>query len=255
MFFSPENIQHLNKEYSNIQNTYSDILFKASGVSQKLKSKKANEFLLHGFGRRLKTLKRCIDNIYTLCPPNTSKDLEESVILNLSINLQAFIFNIFGCFENLALVFVEEKNIKIKRMQIGFLNNKINSKITSSLSEESKEYLFTDRFQSWRKNLKNFRDALAHRIPLYVPPKQLNPQQQQEYKNIQQLIKKALHRNDFKEAHHLNQKATKLGSMCFVMKHSFSAEEKSNDIVFHAQILSDFNTICEFADKFFKSNF
>jgi hypothetical protein len=40
---------------------------------------------------------------------------------------------------------------------------------------------FIDSRQKWFENLKDFRDSLAHRIPLYIPPFMIRDEDGEEY--------------------------------------------------------------------------
>ena len=250
MFFSPEQIEQLDQGYLEVHAKYNAVLLKSSLVSAKLSNDRAKEFLMHGFGRRLKILKRCIENVYTLFPPDTKELLSSENLSDLDINLQSFILNVFGCFDNMAWVLVREKKLNINRRDVSFLKDKINPEIMSALSDDLQKYILSDKNKEWISYLKNFRDALAHRIPLYVPPKGLIPEEQREYERLENLKTIALVQNDYMEHERLNDKQDSLGSPLFVMCHSFS-ETDSKHMVFHVQMLADFNTVCEFAEKFF----
>ena len=217
-----------------------------------LKQDGAKEFLTHGFGRRLKTLKKCIENVYALCPPDTSNLLPRDILVDLSINLQAFILNVFGCFDNLSWVLVKEKDINIDRNKVGFLRDKIDKEIRLNLSDDLRKYFLSDSHIRWKNYLKDFRDALAHRIPLYVPPKGLNPQSRDEYDQFEKNKSEALKKGDFEKYETLDMEQEKIGAPLFVMQHSF-LERNSMPMVFHVQIIIDFKTVCEFANNFMES--
>lgn len=251
MFFSVQQVDQLNEEYQSIEGLYQQSLHSSLFFQQQLRNKDSHEFLVHGFLRRLEVLKRCIDNIFILCPLETSVLLEKDVLLDVAINLQTFVLNVFGCFDNLAWVFVKEKGIKINRGRVGFLKDVLDDSIMSELSDELKNYLESERHDKWRKYLKDFRDALAHRIPLYVPPQGLPPDSQRKYKEIEDEKNRALLAQDFKKYYELDSKQGALGVPLFVMKHSFS-EDGSRPMVFHSQVIADFKTVCEFSEKFMK---
>ena len=131
---------------------------------------KSSEQILHGFLRRLGTLERCIENVYTLYPPDRSAFPSPETCVDLAINLQSFVFNVFGCLDNLAWIWVIERSIRgkngkqLKESQIGFSKDVVKA----SFSKEFRSYV--DGINEWFEYLENFRHALAHRIPLYVSP-------------------------------------------------------------------------------------
>jgi hypothetical protein len=73
-------------------------------LSLRLTNEAAYEHARHGFFRRLGTLKRCIENVYSTYLPERFDKPSRNKCLDLAINLQSFIFNVFGCIDNLAWV-------------------------------------------------------------------------------------------------------------------------------------------------------
>jgi len=84
------------------------------------------------------------------------------------INIQAAIGNAYGCVDNLAWVWVHERGMaqSIDRRHVGL--RKHNKQVRSTLSAELRTYL--DSLEGWFDYLVDYRDALAHRIPVYIPP-------------------------------------------------------------------------------------
>ncbi len=74
--------------------------------------------------------------------------------------------NVFGALDNLAWIWVSEKPLKVARRQIG-LGPKCEF-VRASFSDEMRDYL--TGLGDWFDHIIDFRDALAHRIPLYIPP-------------------------------------------------------------------------------------
>ena len=87
--------------------------------------------------------------------------------------VQAFVFNVFGCLDNLVWIWVEERNVKNpkdgKDLPPGFVGLRPKNEIVmASLDVDVRKYLNSgDR---WFEYLENYRHALAHQIPLYIPP-------------------------------------------------------------------------------------
>src|SRR3546814_4019048 len=52
-------------------------------------------------------------------------------------------------------------------------------KVRASLPQELQDYL--SGHDEWFRYLENYRDALAHRVPLYIPPRGLGPAEQEEH--------------------------------------------------------------------------
>jgi hypothetical protein len=102
--------------------------------------------------------------------------------------------------------------------------------------------------QWYDEYLTGYRHALAHRIPLYIPPFCLNPEEFKQYESLEKQKFAARRQNNFQLLSQLNDKQDQLGKFVPLMKHSYG--ENSPLVVFHAQILADWNTIVDIAEKF-----
>jgi hypothetical protein len=210
----------------------------------------AKEHAHQGFLRRCKTLVRCVQNVFQVLPPDLDSIPSSEAVSDATINIQAFIFNTFGAIENIAWIWVSEQGLKkpngapLPEVFVGL--RKRNTFVRESFSTEFKKYLSS--LDAWFENLDNFRHALAHRIPLYIPPFVISPDHEQRYREIDKLMWEALLRMDFEGHRRLESEQQSLGFFRPWMTHSVS--EKSKHVVFHAQILADFNTIEELSENF-----
>ena len=131
----------------------------------RLQKREAREFATQGFSRRLKTLARCIDNVFKILPPNQTHLPSIDELFDAMINIQAFVFNLFGIIDNLAWIWVQEKPIRkedgspIPKSFVGL--SKGNTFVRSSLSTEFQEYL--RGLDDWFDHIEKWRHALAHR--------------------------------------------------------------------------------------------
>jgi len=211
---------------------------------------------MQGVGRRLKTLSRCINNIFTIFPSDRSEHLSKEELSDVNINLHAFFINIAGVFDNLGWVFVYENELlgkanegKIARNGVGLFCTETQSYLTREL----RDYLNSNSIKTWNADYsKNYRDSLAHRIPLYVPPSLLNDAEAQVFRDREQQIQKLdftkeADREKYDELHEAQQK---LGRVSHFLAHSLN--EGSRPVYFHAQVLADFATIEEVIHKFIK---
>lgn len=135
----------------------------------------AREFLLEGAGRRLRIMRRCVENIFCLYPLTQNVPLDEDTCAEICINLHAFYVNIFGVFDNLAWVLIHERGLaeQIDPRDVGLFYSKTQQK----LSKEFNSYLRSEIISNWfHGHLKQYRHALAHRIPLYIPPYGITPE-------------------------------------------------------------------------------
>ncbi len=254
MTYSSENLAEINEKYLGINHAHDNLLLRIIFFESTLKNVKAREYLMKGVGRRLKTITRCINNIFTTFPPVQVEHLSKEALTDTDINLHAFFINVAGIFDNLAWVFVYENDLlgkskegKIPRNRIGLFNEETQK----HLKAELRDYLNTDSMKSWYESYsKSYRDSLAHRIPLYVPPSVLNKTQEKEYQNIEEQIQ-ALgfsEVSDIDKRNALRDTQQSLGKASHFFAHSLS--EGSRPVYLHAQVLADYATVEEVIEKF-----
>lgn len=210
-YFNENDIQRFHLEFSQIEEVYLQISLKWLKFSEKL-TPNAKEYLAEGFLRRLGILKSCLENIYTIYPIEKKRTdlLNDKELDNIIINVQSFIINIFGCLDNLAWILVKEKNLNLSRMQVDFQHKKFKS----HLSENFKNYM--NNRKNFFETIKDFRDALAHRISPYMPLG-IDPDTS-EFVNFP------------------------------ILTHSTS--EESKPLILHPQLIIIWKTLIEFSDKF-----
>ncbi len=247
MLFSQEHLRHLEEEYLTIPGKYAMLL--NAYLSHNYSNARAREHAQHGFSRRLKTLVRCIENIFEILPPDRTDPPTSEELSDAGINLQAFVFNVFGCVDNLAWIWVYEKYLKkddgspIPNEWVGL--RKKNRLVRKSFSPEFLGYL--DGLDEWFDHHDDFRHALAHRIPLYVPPYVVTPDKEAAHQELENRKTAALYRTDLEDYDRLSVEQDALGVFRPFMTHSI--EEGARRVVFHAQLLADFNTIEELGRK------
>lgn len=215
MKYSDEQLKDLREQLSGLSyRKFSSILTKA------YHNEKAREYAEHGFHRRICMLRRGIENIFNLCPPDQHEEISPDQAYDISINLQSFIVNLYGAVDNLAHIWVAEKNIthngrELVPQEIGLTRRHV--KVRSAFSSNFR--LFLEENDEWFDYIKDFRDSLAHRIPLYIPPKTV-----------------------------LQGKGFVKEGFVPIMLHSF--RENSPTVFFHAQVLLDFKRLEQFSIRF-----
>jgi hypothetical protein len=117
--------------------------------------------------------------------------------------------------------------------------------IRRSLPADFRKHLKS--LDSWFAHLEGFRHALAHRIPLYIPPAALAEKDYPQYQFLWRRMSKASRRGNFNKYAAL--KAEQESLMKFQPEMIHSIADGSKKIVFHPQLLSDFTTICEIGLK------
>lgn len=205
----------------------------------------AREHADHGLCRRLGVLTRCVEQVFTLLPPHVAEVPEKDTTQDAIINIQSFILNAFGCCENIAWIWVHERNIRrpdgtpLRPTDVGLgANYRI---VRSNLTQGFQSYL--DQRARWFAHLKDFRDALAHRIPLYIPPFSIDPAVADRFRELEQVSVAALFAGQIDEYERLRDEQMALRHFSPIMTHSLIAG--APHVVFHPQLLADFNTIEE----------
>jgi hypothetical protein len=254
MAYSDETLVQLAEKYQEVSQSHKNLLLDLMFFRQKLGKEKSKEYLMQGVGRRLDILTRSIDNVYSIFPPNRKERLSKVENADIVINLHAFFINITGVFDNLAWVFVHENNLlgksnegKISRNGVGLFCQETQEHI----AEELRDYLNSDQIISWYTEYsKNYRDSLAHRIPLYVPPFILNDDEGAEYKAIENQINDLdfTRQEDRNKSDELHERQQNLGRISHFLSHSL--EEGCRPVYFHAQVIADFLTVKETIGKF-----
>jgi hypothetical protein len=101
--YGDEALVQLHQEYAELTARYARLLIESGAYSQRLVSERAREFMTHGVGRRLWIIYRCVINIFRLFPPEQEKPLTDDDRIDVQINHHAFLINVYGVLENLAL--------------------------------------------------------------------------------------------------------------------------------------------------------
>jgi len=250
MYFTEEALEQLSKSYSEIEMMYNDLIINFTYLD--LKNLRAREFAHHGFPRRVKIMHRCITNVFDQIPPERTEIPSRDELSDATINIQSFIFNTFGAMDNLAWIWIAENGQKradgtpIPKEHIG-LGPK-NTSVRATLSHDFKGYL--NRLDPWFEHLTTLRHALAHRIPLYIPPYVIQKGDESAYRDLETRMSEAIKRRNFNEYDKLSVAQLSLGNFRPWIQHSFG--EGAIPVVFHAQMLADFKTVDEVAKKMLK---
>jgi hypothetical protein len=192
---------------------------------------------------------RAIDYVYNILPPEKEDIPDADDRISATILIQSFVTNLHGCLDNLAWMWVYETSLtgpdgkELDRRLVGLGEGYWFLKKT--FSKTFRKYLKTRR--KWLRDVAEFRDSLAHRIPLYVVPFVLSEDRADEYQRLQTEAYEAGLKGDYKAYDALVSKQKALGVYRPWMMHS--PAEKSPGVVFHDQLLQDFTTIDECANK------
>lgn len=243
--FNEENESLLKEEFETLPGRYSSINKVLYVLSEKLRSDKSKEYLFHGVLRRLGIMRRCTHNILKIFPVYRIEKLKSDELHDVDINMQSFIFNVYGVFDNLAWIFVHEKGLDLKKEDVGLFQKETQKYI---LSEDFKKYLNVEVKPWFFQYLSDYRHALGHRIPLYVPPMFLTNDEAIRFKEIDSEKFIALAKKDFDTLEKLIEEEENIGQVMPYFAHSHS--ENNNPQVLHAHLISDLRTIEEIINRF-----
>ncbi len=251
MTYADDELDQIQTEYEMLPGKCDRLFRDYHAAGQRFEVERVREYAHHGFCRRLKTLEHCIVRIFETIPADCTRQPEEDQLLDVTIFLQGFIFNVFGCIDNLAHIWVEEKRVKkpngkeVPDSAGGF--GEKNSDVLKSLPEGFRRYITSSEHQQRRRQIGDFRNALAHRIPLYIPPFVVRSEDINELNRVGYLASDAVESGDYPGACNLMDEQRRIGEFVPAVSHSFA--EGSRQILFHAQVLADFNTVAKVARR------
>jgi hypothetical protein len=123
------------------------------------------------------------------------------------------------------------------------------------LPKPLQDYLDSERVVEWYANLKDFRDALAHRISLYIPPRSFTVEEAARYDALELEQQKCLARGDIDRFDQIEAEQSVLGSACDFILHSIEcgggSEKKKVPKRVHQQALDDAKMVVECWELFF----
>jgi len=250
MTYTPEDSAKLSLECIKILGDLQTLMGECVRQGEPDPGKRAQEYMLHGVGRRVKVLHRSLENIFQLFPPSQERPLKPEDLADVQINLHAFMINLYGIFENWAWAFIYRHRLE---SEIGSWNNVglFKKRTQSFLPSVLKDYLQSKSAANWQKKyLKNYRDALAHRIPLYVPPATFTPEEGDRYNKLTEEQFQCIETRNWDGLQDMKIKQENVGRPCFEFLHAFSKEEGAGSLALHTQLLCDSMLIIEFGNMF-----
>jgi hypothetical protein len=87
---------------------------KAAYAGRAFVNEQAKEYAQHGLCRRLSSMVHMVETVFELLPPDLDAIPERATVMDASACIQNFVMNAFGCLENLAWIWVLERNVRGK---------------------------------------------------------------------------------------------------------------------------------------------
>lgn len=243
MSYSEELMVQLQHDATALNSELSLLFIRLGGhVALQFTAPRAKEYLLQGVCRRVETIRRCMVRIFNTFAVDRRNVLDDDERSNVEVSLQAFLLNLYGVFDNVAWTLLFEKHVSLPRNKVGLFLQATQQHLAAPLLKS-----VTDpKIQSWYKtHVKPYRDALAHRIPVYVPPMGLDEKAQQRNRELEEQIVSAIERRDLNAVERLQNEQEGLGVALPVFSHSYSKEEGSPPMWLHPQVIVDGKTMLE----------
>jgi hypothetical protein len=236
--FSNEQLQVLEESYATMRARY--IALAGSYRAFAFQTESAQEFAIGGFLRRVDTMHHCIARVFELISPDRDITPDKPTLMDATVCIQAFVMNVFGAIDNLAWIWVKERKLPIERKWVGLVPKC--KRVRETFSSEMQGYL--DQLDRWFEYVIDYRDALAHRIPLYIAPYFVPDENAVAY---QALEAQSLAARNASEHHRLKEEQLKLAAFQPIMLHTLQNDKGA--VGFHFQLLRDFATVEEIARK------
>jgi hypothetical protein len=192
-----------------------------------------------------------LERIFTLFPPAQERPLSHEVLTEVQICLHAFVINLSGVFDNWAWAFVLRHELMPAigdHRNIGMFKAATQRLLPSPL----REYVTSPEISDWQdKYLKGYRDALAHRVPLYIPPAAWTPQDAERYQELEQEKIACIRNRQWEQLDRAWAEQDAVGLAYPVFLHEFSEDERARPVYLHPQLLSDSATVTAFGRRFY----
>lgn len=218
-------------------------------VLKQFNSEKANEYSKHGLSRRLRMLVHLVDRVFEAIPPDLKEIPSEEARHDVEAFIQSFLVNVYGAIDNMARIWCAERELKNERGNdipeswIGLGPD--NAFVRRSLPDEFQSYL--KECDAWFGYLKNYRHAVAHRIPIYVPPTTLGDDDREAAEELQRQQMEAQASGDSQRVFELIHRLSALGKFVPLMMHSYG--ESAKPVFFHGQMICDIATVLEIGTR------
>lgn len=182
--------------FNPLRDSYSSVV-RLAGV---LKSEQAKFYMLYGAGRRLSMIFHAYRRLIFTADPKRDKPLSHDEQQELSLDINVLYMHALGVLDNYAWCFLFEKHPDraddIDKRQVGLFSKEFR-KICPTFVSISFEI---DVHKGWFEELKDKRDPVAHRIPLYIPNAAIEPTDVPAYNRLYESFLENSAQKKFEEA-------------------------------------------------------
>ena len=195
-------------------------------------------------------VRHATDQIFALFPPSRAQKLSAQVRQDIEIYLHAVHIHVVALTDNLAWAYVHRHEINsllAKQTRVGLFMKSTWKRLPRPLED----YVRSARVHSWyTENAKVFRDALAHKVPPYIPPAALTMAQSDRAKMLLAEIDSSAASGDWDRWRMAIDEYGEIGGACFTYAHSVVRPPDARYL--HVQVLSDVGLAIELCDLFLK---
>ncbi|MGT2508509.1 hypothetical protein [Cupriavidus basilensis] len=153
-------------------------------------------------------------------------------------------------FENFAWAFVHRHGLdaQLDIRDVGLFHKKTRKFFPQKLAQ----YVVSAPTVRWRDEyLRTYRDALAHQVPLYVPPSVFTREEGELYQRLVNDEIALLQAHEFARAEELSAQRDALGKPSFVFVPAFTKMNQQRPVYLHPQLISDSMTVAECGKIYF----
>lgn len=217
-------------------------------INRVFRNELSKESAIYGYIRRLNTMGRCISNVFSTIPVQSTDIIPDTQRVDATISIESFIINCYGALDNIARLWIHEIDLRrdngdpIPREWIGLRQS--NTLIRGSFSEEMQRYLNSKN--DWFAYLESAKHALAHNIPLYIPPYTVSEDNHARYVELSNQLY-SINGNSPEEDNRLRSELRSITDYAPYIRGSFITENRA--IIFHPQMISDYLMVEEIGNK------
>jgi hypothetical protein len=146
-------------------------------IPPKLSSRQAKIYMQHGAGRRIGVMFDAYRAIVSSAYENRTDPLHHEEQQSFSKDLNTLYMNLRGFLDSLAWCLMYERQPdlekELRRTDFDLFSPKYRTKLRAFAEIEAAVIVHDE----WNKDVKKRRDPVAHRIPLYLPPAILTPEE------------------------------------------------------------------------------
>lgn len=214
---------------------------------------RARQFANEGVGRRLRTIDRCVTNIFQLYPPDRTDHLSMEECDDIAIQLQAFAINVYALFDNVAWVCVLLSKAQLSPLQIGPFKAQTMPHLPPALAA----FLAESRVTTWHQVYgKAYRDATAHRLPIYLPSRAYTQEEGARWTELDAALMDTMRQMGepgtadeidarLERHHELQSERDALGSNSLLMALTLNGADAEKPVFLHPQVLADYGLVQE----------